>query len=471
MKFQFMKIVGLLFISLSIHFTTVKACSTFKLQKGQQLIYGHNLNQGDIGVPGLIFINKRGIFKTGRTWDELATKEKKNPSDLCWISRYGSVTFNNFGKDFPDGGMNEAGLYIWEMNAETEYPKCDSLPKLNQMQWMQYILDNFTTLDEAIDCAHNITIDGWGWHFFVGDSKGNTAAIEFIDGRVIVHSGKDMPIPALFNSYYEREMELMKYYEGFGGLYKVDMDSPYVPRFVKTAQLIKDYNPSKNIIDYSFRMLEQIKVFDEPEWSIVFDIEQMAVYFRTRECPEIKNIYFNQLDFSNSNPTQILNIDIKSEGNVAGLLEKYSNEKMKEFIVQSLIPIMPEKFFTREGISIDEYVERVSSHTDKAKQIINQYFNGIWKNKTNSDEEVVFTLELNTKDDSVIGFLWNSKKPTKFHVDHSSLLADKLSGTFRTKKDRLIEIKGEIKEEAMSLSLADADKNLGSYILFKQYEK
>ena len=39
------------------------ACSTFKLQKGDSLVYGHNLNEADIGVPGLIFINKRGIFK------------------------------------------------------------------------------------------------------------------------------------------------------------------------------------------------------------------------------------------------------------------------------------------------------------------------------------------------------------------------------------------------------------------------
>ncbi|KPK92985.1 hypothetical protein AMJ80_06170, partial [bacterium SM23_31] len=62
---------------------TVSACSTFKLQKGNELIYGHNLNEGDIGVPGLIFINKRGIFKLGRTWSELTTKERLNPSSHC----------------------------------------------------------------------------------------------------------------------------------------------------------------------------------------------------------------------------------------------------------------------------------------------------------------------------------------------------------------------------------------------------
>jgi hypothetical protein len=62
------------------------------LQKGDELVYGHNLNYGDIGVPGMMSINKRGIFKLGRTWSELTTKDQENPSSHCWISRYGSVT-------------------------------------------------------------------------------------------------------------------------------------------------------------------------------------------------------------------------------------------------------------------------------------------------------------------------------------------------------------------------------------------
>ena len=85
---------GLILLLIFLNHQTLSACSTFKLQKGNELIYGHNLNQGDIGVPGMIFINKRGIFKTGRTWSELINKDRSNPSSFCWISRYGSVTFN-----------------------------------------------------------------------------------------------------------------------------------------------------------------------------------------------------------------------------------------------------------------------------------------------------------------------------------------------------------------------------------------
>jgi len=220
MKKIFLSAFGLGFLAILFIFLMpyqAAACSTFKLQKGGCLIYGHNLNEGDIDVPGLIFINKRGVFKLGRTLSELITKEGLNPSSHCWISKYGSVTFNNFGKDLPDGGMNEVGLYIWEMNADFDkYPKKDGGPKLNQMHWMQYILDNCMTVEEAVQCAKDIEIDGWGWHFFIGDGEGNTAAVDFVDDEVLIYTGEDMPVPGLFNTFYSRELEVLKYYKGFG---------------------------------------------------------------------------------------------------------------------------------------------------------------------------------------------------------------------------------------------------------------
>ena len=68
--------------------------------------------------------------------------------------------------------MNEAGLYIWEMNENADYPKNDSLPKLNKMNWMQFILDSYSTVDEAIQCALEVEIEGRSWHYFVGDAQG-----------------------------------------------------------------------------------------------------------------------------------------------------------------------------------------------------------------------------------------------------------------------------------------------------------
>jgi len=99
----------------------VDACSTFMLSKGSHLIFGHNLNENGIDVPGMVFVNKRGVFKTGRTWSEIINEDRSDPSAFTWISRYGSVTFSVFGRDFPDGGVNESGLYIWEINEDADF--------------------------------------------------------------------------------------------------------------------------------------------------------------------------------------------------------------------------------------------------------------------------------------------------------------------------------------------------------------
>jgi len=370
----------LILLLVFLNHQTVSACSTFKLQKGNELIYGHNLNQGDIGVPGLIFINKRGIFKSGRTWSELTTKERLNPSSHCWISRYGSVTFNCFGRDFADGGMNEVGLYIWEMNEDGDYPKNDSLPKLYELNWMQYILDNYSTAEEAIQCASEIEIEGPGKHFFVGDAQGNCAAVAFIDGKIVVNQDQTMPVPGLFNTPYNRELELLKYYKGFGGLYEPVLNDHRVPRFVKTAVMIRDYKPAQDIVEYGFEMLDTLMVYDVPEWSIIFDVPKRHVYFKTRINPEIKSLSMDEIDFSNNSPVLILNMDIKKGGDVSDQFHPYTNEEMRDFTEKLIFPILPEEAFTRGGITLDEYLERTSTHSDAAASTEKQYFEGVWKN-------------------------------------------------------------------------------------------
>ena len=449
----------------------VSACSTFKLQKGDNLICGHNLNQGDLDVPGLIFINKRGIFKTGRTWSEIATKEKMNPSFHCWISRYGSVTFNNLGRDFPDGGMNEAGLYVWEMNVDfDDYPKNDSLPKLNQMNWMQYILDNYSTTEEAIQCASEIEIDGWSWHFFVGDARGNAAAIDFSGDKVVVHKGESMPVPGLFNTPYDRELELLKYYKGFGGLYEPDLNNPEVPRFVKTAVMIRDYKPTQDVIDDGFEMLKNLMVYDVPEWSIIFDVQKRNVYFKTRINPEMKRFSMDELDFSNECPVLILNMDIKNGGNVLDQFHPYSNNEMREFTESFILPILPEEFYTQGGITKDEYLDRISTHSDAATLDEKQFFKGVWKNKPDKikDEKEV-TIKLETNGDAVFGHISISGDTEKsYKAEHIQLIGNNLKCTYRTEDKRFIEVQASIDDEKMNVTLCGNRYTYGNYLLYKQ---
>jgi choloylglycine hydrolase len=464
-------VIMILFLLCSIP-QTVSACSTFRLQKGPELICGHNLNQGDIGVPGMVFINKRGVFKLGRTWDELITKERMNPSSHRWISRYGSVTFNAFGKNLPDGGINEVGLYIWEMNEDAEYPQDTGLPKLNQMSWMQYILDNYSTVDEAVQCASETEIDGWGWHFFVGDAEGRCAAIAFIDGEVVVNRDETMPVPGLFNTPYDRELELLRYYRGFGGLYQPVLHDLRVPRFVKTAVMVRDYDPAQDVVDYGFAMLDTLKVYDVPEWSILCDLRRRVVYFKTRVNPHIKSLQLDDIDFSNEGPVLVLNIDTQKGGDILGRLHPYSNEEMRTFTRDLVVPLLPEEFFTHGGLSLEEYVERTTTHNDDASSVDTQPFVGVWKSTPDGGEnDMPMTLRLETRADAVFGDISLSEGGEEpYRLDHIHLTGHELSFTFEVdgSRDKFLEAKGDLDGDVMRISLNGIEVSFGDFLLLRE---
>jgi len=462
----------MLFITLTVAFCSLfttysYSCSTFKLQKGNDLVYGHNLNQGDIGVPGMVFINKRGVFKIGRTWSELCTEEQLDPSNFTWISRYGSVTFNCFGKDLPDGGMNEAGLFIWEMSEDPEYPKGTGLPKLDQMNWMQYILDNYESTEEAIEATKGIEISGWGWHYFIGDAKGNIAALTFVDGRMLVYRNEEMPVPGLFNEPYVREMEILKYYKGYGGDYEIDISDPKVPRMAKTARLIDEYNVDQNIVDYGLSMLEKLQVDDVPEWSILFDEKEKEIYFKTRINPEIKKFSMKDIDFSNNGPTLILDIDETGKDNIIDQLHPYTNTEFSEFTESKVVPILPEDFFTSGGLTLEQYLSRFSTHSDAAALNENQFFAGHWQNEADtSNDETLIHIGLETTGASVKAFIsFTGERDDAYEVDHLQMIGNKLRFTFKTQKGTLLELEAVLKENEMIVNLAGIEDYYGEYYL------
>jgi len=101
MKSLLLSALLVLVVSLNSSF----ACTTFCLRTSDHVLFGRNYdwNIGD----GLIFVNKRGLAKT--------SNGSEAPNSAKWTSRYGSVTFNQYGRENPTGGMNEACLVVVEL--------------------------------------------------------------------------------------------------------------------------------------------------------------------------------------------------------------------------------------------------------------------------------------------------------------------------------------------------------------------
>src|ERR1044072_6055046 len=91
-------------------------CSTFLLNQNGHYVFGRNYDW--YTGHGMVMVNAHNISKTSF----LAGNDKS----ISWVSVYGSITFNQFGKEFPHGGMNEKGLVVELMWLnETRYPGAD----------------------------------------------------------------------------------------------------------------------------------------------------------------------------------------------------------------------------------------------------------------------------------------------------------------------------------------------------------
>jgi len=344
-------------------------CSTFMLKKGNVLIVGHNLDERG-HVPGVVVINKRGVFKRGKSWSEiLSGKPSPNPP-LEWISNYGSVTFNPFCRDFPDGGMNEAGLFIEEMTLQgTRFPEDESKPLVFMMQWMQYVLDNYETVDQVIQSAHDFVIDGWAWHFFTADQKGNAAVIEFLGGEVKVFEKDRLPVTALCNTKYGEEMQKLRKYEGFGGDQAIDLDDRKTSRFVHAAQMLNHYDPSERpAVEYGFDILAQLER-GGTRWSFVCDLKNLKAYFRTSRSQKIKELDLKSFDLSCETPVKMLDIHSSLAGNVEENFREYSLDYNRECIKKALKELGKdfENFLTSRGSTLNQVIERLAGFSESTR--------------------------------------------------------------------------------------------------------
>ncbi len=279
-----------------------KACTTFCIDNKCDLVFGRNYDWS--AGFGHVTVNKRNIKKTAL----IQPPEKP----IEWVSKYGSLTFNQGGREFPNGGINETGLVIEIMwLVETKYPEIDGRYGLEELQWIQYQLDNSSSVNDVLKSDSLVRVSAkskFPIHFFVCDKYGNKATIEYLDGGMVVHTGPTLPISVLANDNYKKSIEYLETKVDLGDKDTVSFTSGSLERFTNAASMIGNYNNTQDIIDYSFDILDSVSQ-KKTQWSIVYDIKEMTVYYKTKNNPERKNINITELDFSCGTPSLFVNID------------------------------------------------------------------------------------------------------------------------------------------------------------------
>lgn len=345
-------------------------CTTFVLKTENNLLFGCNLDW-QVGT-GLLMTNPRNVEKIA------LIDSTENP--VKWISKYGSITFNQVGRDLPFGGMNETGLVVEQMSLSgTEYPIKDNRYAIQACQWIQYQLDNCTTIEEVINSDKFLRIvDKISFfHFLICDSTGTVAVIEFIDGKMVAKIGKQLPINALANSTYVESIST------FSNKISTD-NNRSLYNFCTAANMIQNYSGDKiqNDIDYSFDILKSVAQGYGTKWSIVYDIKNMKIYFKVFETPtlvekqiiflkeqgiaKIKQVELKGIDFNCSLPGLVFDLEEDVEGLVNPKLIEYTTEINRKFISKAF------KYFEWLGIPIhltDEEIDGLAKYPESFKCI------------------------------------------------------------------------------------------------------
>lgn len=252
------------------------ACTSFVLKGGGRQYLAKNLDW-HCGEGYLIY-NPGSVMKYSFS---------PTTNNITWISKYSSITFNQFGVGFPLGGMNSAGLIIEELNA----PGQGGIPKrsaiLNEFQWVQYQLDNHSCVTEVINSIKTIGIKPLilNLHYIIMDKNGDVAIIEIIDGEFRSYSGEDVRYPVLSNNLYENSLKYLSNFSGFGGELPLADSRDSQTRFVTVADQLKQHPEKVPDKELAFRLLSRVSQ-EDTQWSIVYDNKRSKIFFKNARSGE-----------------------------------------------------------------------------------------------------------------------------------------------------------------------------------------
>ena len=301
------------------------ACTTFCLVRSGEVLFGKNYDWM-VGA-GLIFVNKRGVEKSA------ASEGRSTPAR--WVSKYGSVTFNQYGRENPSGGMNEAGLVIELMwHAEAQYPK-NGAPTVGTLEWIQYQLDISSTVTEVISNSEKVRIASEiPLHYLVSDKAGNTATIEFLNGKLLAHVGKALTVSALTNDSYEKSVK----YAVATPFERASTNSS-LDRFVRaahrTAEFERQPKTEQQAVNYAFEILSNVAQPGYTQWSIVYDQKRAKIYFRTLQSQQIKMVNATAFDFSCASAVKMFDVNSKEGGDVTPKFADYTRSANRSLIERS----------------------------------------------------------------------------------------------------------------------------------------
>lgn len=295
--------------------TEADACTrVVYLGDNNQIITARSMDwKDDIGTNLWVF--PQGMQRSGEAGE----------NSIKWVSKYGSVIASGYDIATTDG-MNEKGLVanlLWL--AESDYPTYSKdKPALAISAWAQYVLDNFATVEEAVNVLEKepfivltdkMPIPGQNrlatLHLSLSDATGDSAIIEYIDGKQVIHHSREYQV--MTNSpIFSEQLALNSYWKKIGGTVMLPGTNRASDRFARASfyvNAVPKAQSSKKSLASVFGVIRNVSVpyglstVDSPEisstrWRTVADHKNQLYFFESALSPNTFWVNLKQIDFS-----------------------------------------------------------------------------------------------------------------------------------------------------------------------------
>ncbi|WP_260702945.1 linear amide C-N hydrolase [Edaphobacter flagellatus] len=286
----------------------------------------------DVGTN--LWVLPRGMQRTGEA----------GPQSVQWTSKYGSVVATGYDVSTTDG-MNEKGLVanlLWLVESEYSDPHVARKPPLAISLWAQYVLDNFSTVQEAVDALSGepftvVTANVPGeprlatLHLSISDATGDSAIVEYVKGRQVIHH--DRKYQVMTNSpLFEEQLALEQYWRNIGGTVFLPGTNRAADRFARAMFYInaipKNETPDIAVASV-FSVIRNVSVpygINTPEepnisstrWRTVADQKRRIYFFESALTPNTFWVNLNDIDFSPSGKVMKLDLGTNQKNVFSG---------------------------------------------------------------------------------------------------------------------------------------------------------
>ena len=278
-----------------------------------QTVTGRTMDWFEADLGSNIWLYPRGLTRNSNT---------ANP--VIWKSKYGSLVTTLYEGASADG-MNEKGLVANLLYLpESKYPPetaTDKRPTLPNSAWVQYVLDHYATVAEAVEDLRKEkfrmvaikapTGEPGTVHLSISDASGDSAIFEYLDGKLVIHHGRQYQV--MTNSpTFDQQLALNTYWKSIGGSVFMPGTNRASDRFVRASYYINEAEQSANprtAVATVFSVMRNvsvpigIKIPGQPNiadtlWLTVADQKNKVYYYQDTNSPSIVWADLKKLDFS-----------------------------------------------------------------------------------------------------------------------------------------------------------------------------